>query len=167
MSNETSSKPRKPNRRDVQRKIDKDAVEVSSRQVAYAWGHSLLREIGLTLLDARYRALPIDVWEDLLRYVGTDRADHVSESRERDNHAICFAAEVSDKFDVNGTGIVIDRRDDPKAYNVLLVYDGRYTQDPRTADKALRLATIERQGDTFVIEPSAFGLDRQGVAFFA
>ena len=166
MENEVNTKPRKPNRRDIQRKIDRDAVEVTSRQVAYAWGHSLLREVGVTLLDNRYRALPVGIWEDLLRYVGPDQTEYVSESRDRDNFALCFAAEVSAKFDVNGAGILIDR-DDDHALNTVLVYDDRYSQDARTADKALRIGTLERHGNTFVIETGGFVTDIQGVAFFA
>lgn len=164
MENENKATTRKPNRRDIQRRIDREAVEVTARQVGYAWAHSLLRGVELNVLPERYRALPLDIWEDILRYVGTDRSEHVSENRERDNYALCFAADVSSKFDANGAGIVLNRKSG-QAYNILLVYDARYARDERTADKALRIARLELQDNNFAIDTSGFLVDEESVAF--
>ena len=124
---------------DVYRAV-RDTVQTVHRQdLENAWNASELSKLGLCCVDSRYRALPLATWELVLAYNGVDRTRYKSEHFDCDNFALCLAGDVSQRWKVNGIGIVLDYSAG-HAYNCVLVWE----------DGEVDLRMVEPQTDQWV-----------------
>jgi len=96
----------------VRRAVKNSVRTISDRKLSEAWAHSELRNLQLYCLNSKFRALPRDVWEQVIAHNGVDRSRYRSEHFECNNFAMCLAGDVSQRWEVNGAGIVIDNCDD-------------------------------------------------------
>ena len=133
---------KKPKYWDVWRAVRDTKQQFTNAEVQAALGKSHLSKLGGLPLDETYWGVPLETWQLILAYNGTDKKRYVKDTFDCDNFAILFAGSVADKFSINGAGIVIDYSGG-HAYSALLV---------ATETGELAFATVEPQNDEFVIK---------------
>lgn len=74
-------------------------------------------------LDSRFRALPRDVWEQILAYNLVNLEHYKSEHFDYDKFAVGLAGDVSQRWDISVIDVVIDTSA-RHAYNCVLADDG-------------------------------------------
>ena len=142
---------------DVWRAVRDTKQSFSNQDVAAALKASSLGKLQGLPIDETYWAVPIDTWQLILDYNGTDKRQYVKDIFDCDNFAILFAGTVADKFSINGAGIVIDFSG-MHAYSCILVVD---------ENGQLAFATIEPQNDRFIINPAGAYDAEYGVIILA
>ena len=108
---------------DVRRAVRKSVRTVFSVRLRLVHKSSSLKNLSLWALDSRFRALPQDVWEQILAYNLIKLEHYKSEHFDCDNFAVCLAGDVAQRWDINGIGVVIDVSA-YHAYNCVLADDG-------------------------------------------
>ena len=88
--------------------IKAERRDVTAKQVAEAIQGSTLSALRPSLLDSKYTALPLEVWQAILEWSDVDRMAYIAEQRDCDNFAVALAGQVGLRLGVNGCGIVVD-----------------------------------------------------------
>lgn len=136
--------------KDIRAASEGCAVNVGSKQVSEALYRSPFREMPVTLLDTRYRALPENTWTQILSYLNEESGEHETEHYDNADFGSVLPAFTRTKLDINGVGLLVDT-ENKKAYNVILLYDPQLASDKRTESKALKVALVGKQGDGYGI----------------
>ena len=136
--------------KDIRAAAEQSVVDVSAKEVSGALYYSTFREMPVTLLDTRYRALPEDIWTQIFSYFDDESGEHASEHYDNDDFGQALSAFTRTKLDVNGVGMLVDT-ENKQAHPVILLYDPQIASDTRTESKALKVAVVEKQPDGYGI----------------
>lgn len=153
--------------RDVRRITDRHAVEVSRKDVAVAWHRSPFRNMELTVLDNRYRALSEAAWQAVLEHVNANTEGYRSDAYDKDNFAQSFGGFMPTKLDINGVGLIIDT-EAKNAYGAILVHNPEWAADKRLASRSLKIVAVEPQGEQWgmIAEDSELYQGLEGFGLF-
>lgn len=135
-----SKKLRRKEKAVILEKVGGQYTKVTYQEVIEAVQAVFPATIQLQFLDADFTALPLKVWERIIKFTNVERAKYISSKRDCDNFAIAFAGQCSLKFAVNGAGIVVDISG-KHAYNCILI---------KEKDQPLEVKLLEPQNDGFV-----------------
>lgn len=135
-----SKKARKKLKVDILDRVSKESVSVGYKDVITAVQKVFPATIQLQFLDAEFTALPLQVWQKIIKFTNVNNVKYISSKRDCDNFAIGFAGQCSLRFGVNGAGIVVDISG-KHAYNCILV---------KELGEDLVVKVLEPQTDGFV-----------------
>ena len=96
------------------------AKKYTSDDVRKAMHKVLMPQDGLVILDTTYWALPVTTWDALIKAVGPDTNKYKSERYDCDDFAVVFKGKMSNEFEINGVGWVIDESSS-HSYDCVLV----------------------------------------------
>ena len=100
--------------KEIRDAAEQHTVDVSRKQLSEALYHSPFREMPVTLLDTRYRAVSEGIWTQIFEYLHGDTSEHGSEHYDNDDFGHALAAFARTKLDVNGVGLIVDIENQPQ-----------------------------------------------------
>lgn len=125
----------------IQNSVNQNAVIFSAADITTAFNNSELSHLQLVTWDTRYRALPHNIWQNILDICGTSVKQYQTDFYDCDDFAITFAGYVCSNFAVNTAGIVVDATGE-HCYNSLVVVNNGVAS----------FAIIEPQSDEWIIK---------------
>ena len=127
--------------KEIRDAAEQHTVNLSRKQLSEAFYYSVFREMPVTLLDTRYRALPEGIWTQIFSYLDDESGEHESEHYDNDNFGHALAAFTRTKLDINGVGLLVDT-ENRRSNVAILLYDPQ-----RPESKATKIALVEQQDD--------------------
>ena len=136
--------PQEPLSREEKLSQLKQAVEANAKtftvcEVGEAFSRSNLKQLGFRPLDREMRALPRQIWDEILHFSQVDTLEYVPEIADCDDFARIFVGEVLKNFRISA-GLVLDLSG-RHAYVAILVIE----------NEELNVVTIEPQNDAWAV----------------
>lgn len=136
----------------LKKRFTKEHRIVSPPALVEAFRFSTLHRLNLTMIDQRYKAVPIGLFEDMMVRSTVDKIKYTQDTRDCDDFAVILKGELARDYMFNGCGIVMDTSGG-HAYNAILTYD---------KNGRLKFLPFEPQNDKFIYDIKGMYLAEQG-----